>query len=455
MLECEKWRILVFWSDKSRIMIRHIWHLDMPEVHCPSGSSDPSKHSATGEGIMIHELKCKYPMYQSPRKRIFTIIFILFILISGCATIIGPERSIEKAYQAKADKQRIQDVKTIAFLINKFQKKTGYCPMADGKYPLPVNVPITHRKKYQDPGRIQGMVSFATFEEELKRVLGGSISIPMDPQRVPVYGSRLYQYFTDGENCSVAAYLFKGTPLTWKLGKYTHKYELHSKRQSDPIVILQFSQLPEGTQVLIHAITKEDIDGIKAALSKEPELDPVCSLHMICKPLAWAAETNNLEIVELLIEAGADPNGQNAFKNTPLQYTVMSPENSKGLTAKSIEVMSYLIEHGADVNKPNAWGRTPFIVFCAVGNMELIKYSLAHGADVNAAYSAYWTKSAGRITSLMFAAEFGQAEVVELLLSKGADPELRNSDGKTALDLAIKNRHEAIIKLLQAHSNKE
>ena len=118
------------------------------------------------------------------------------------------------------------------------------------------------------------------------------------------------------------------------------------------------------------------------------------------------------------------------------------------------EVMSFLIEHGADVNKPNSFGMTSFMVFCASGNMELIKYSLAHGADVNAAYSAHVRpKSTDRTTSLMLAVEVGQTEVVELLLSKGADPELRNSDGKTALDLAKDKNNEVIIKLLQPHSD--
>ena len=44
----------------------------------------------------------------------------------------------------------------------------------------------------------------------------------------------------------------------------------------------------------------------------------------------------------------------------------------------------------------------------------------------------------------------GHAEIVVALLAKGADPTLKADSGATALTLAEKQGHSAIVKLLQA-----
>jgi ankyrin repeat protein len=62
---------------------------------------------------------------------------------------------------------------------------------------------------------------------------------------------------------------------------------------------------------------------------------------------------------------------------------------------------------------------------------------------------------AGR-TPLSYAAETGQKEVVELLLAKGADPDLEYRDGEckvwTPLLFAASNGHKEVVELLLAKS---
>jgi ankyrin repeat protein len=57
----------------------------------------------------------------------------------------------------------------------------------------------------------------------------------------------------------------------------------------------------------------------------------------------------------------------------------------------------------------------------------------------------------GRVgnSSLMWAAYFGETDVVKYLLTKGADVNLINEDGHTALQLASKKGHRDIVKLLR------
>ncbi len=52
-------------------------------------------------------------------------------------------------------------------------------------------------------------------------------------------------------------------------------------------------------------------------------------------------------------------------------------------------------------------------------------------------------------TPLMGASFWGKPEVVRVLLAAGADKDLRNNDGKTALDIAIERKKDACAALLR------
>jgi ankyrin repeat protein len=52
-------------------------------------------------------------------------------------------------------------------------------------------------------------------------------------------------------------------------------------------------------------------------------------------------------------------------------------------------------------------------------------------------------------TPLMQAAYKGNVKFVKLFLKYGADPNLKDKQGKTALDMAKKKNHQQVIDLLQ------
>ena len=59
-------------------------------------------------------------------------------------------------------------------------------------------------------------------------------------------------------------------------------------------------------------------------------------------------------------------------------------------------------------------------------------------------------------TALMWAASYGQDETVQILLSKGADPRIKDNDGVTAAGWAAKNgRSNLAIMLREAEKRKE
>lgn len=55
------------------------------------------------------------------------------------------------------------------------------------------------------------------------------------------------------------------------------------------------------------------------------------------------------------------------------------------------------------------------------------------------------------VTALMYASAGGNAGVVEILLSKGADMNVQSSDGGTALMYATRNGCDSVVELLEKH----
>jgi ankyrin repeat protein len=74
-------------------------------------------------------------------------------------------------------------------------------------------------------------------------------------------------------------------------------------------------------------------------------------------------------------------------------------------------------------------GWTPLHYACAKGHLEVAQFLIANGALVD-------SMSLGNTTPLMMAVQSGNEQLVKLLLDKGADLQLRNSQGFTAIDIA-------------------
>ncbi len=61
------------------------------------------------------------------------------------------------------------------------------------------------------------------------------------------------------------------------------------------------------------AIRYGNVGLLKQELSGKPELEPRCPPNYNCKLFGYAAGFGNIEIIKLLIEAGADPDGLGAY----------------------------------------------------------------------------------------------------------------------------------------------
>ncbi len=144
------------------------------------------------------------------------------------------------------------------------------------------------------------------------------------------------------------------------------------------------------------------------------------------KALVSAAAEGHLEVVKELLRNGADVNARDG-------WALRSAASNAHL-----EVVKELLRSGADVNAHNgsALGNAAYN-----GHLEVVKELLRSGANVNA----------GNGGPLRCAAEKGHLEVVKELLRSGANVNLKNSNGDTALALAKKHYHTAIVSYLKAH----
>lgn len=159
------------------------------------------------------------------------------------------------------------------------------------------------------------------------------------------------------------------------------------------------------------------------------------------------------EKAELLISRGANVNARTQSGETPLFVAL-----------GNIDTLEFLISKGAEMNVMDNCGETPLTLSIRFYR-EIAKFLISKGANVNYPTDFNFDKSNCKYgqppggTPLMTAAEKGDIEIVELLISKGADVNAKNAAGDTAWSIAAKNSWNGnsgkIIDLLKAAGAKE
>ena len=149
-----------------------------------------------------------------------------------------------------------------------------------------------------------------------------------------------------------------------------------------------------------------------------------------------AAENGHLEVVRLLLEAGAFCDQATTDDGTtPLILAALEGH---------LEVARLLLEAGASCDKAATDdGSTALIQAAEDGHLEMVHLLLEAGASCDQA------KTSDGTTPLIFAAQNGHLQVVRLLLLAGAScDKARTSDEATALILASFNGYFGVVRLL-------
>ncbi len=141
-------------------------------------------------------------------------------------------------------------------------------------------------------------------------------------------------------------------------------------------------------------------------------------------------DSQRKEIVELLLVKGADVTVKNPFGQTALVFAIQRD---------ALENARLLIFSGAEVDVRDNEGGTPLM---GVHSKEGAKMLLANGAKVDATDTRHRT-------ALMRQASYGEKEIVETLLTAGADIHVQSDKGETAMSMAEVKGHAEVVRLLK------
>ena len=129
-----------------------------------------------------------------------------------------------------------------------------------------------------------------------------------------------------------------------------------------------------------------------------------------------AAENGYVNIVDFLIEHGADVNQES--DTFPILGAIRAKNND-------IVILSKLIEAGANLNVIDFYGNNPLSMAANLGKLEIIYLLLSHGANI--CINEYKTLSNA----------LKHHEVFNYLIDVGYNINIRNINGKTLLDEAV------------------
>ena len=177
---------------------------------------------------------------------------------------------------------------------------------------------------------------------------------------------------------------------------------------------------------LLYAVREQNIDIINALLDRGADPNQRGTIVKKGKPsfpLLVAAENGNPKIVDLLLEAGSLLNDQDTEGFSAL-HVAAACRTSDGLK-------SLLHKHGANMNARLVNGSLPIHSAASKGTPENLGILLDAGVDINA------INETGR-TPLHWAADNGNWETIEALLERGALADVQSQDdgAKTPVDMA-------------------
>ncbi len=167
-----------------------------------------------------------------------------------------------------------------------------------------------------------------------------------------------------------------------------------------------------------------------------------------------------------------DPSTVKTLLARGFDANTLSPEGQHGLflalQEESLEVVKILVNWPkTDVNALNPKDESPLMLASLKGHLDIVEKLISKGADINKTgwTPLHYAASTGQLaiitlllensayidaespngtTPLMMAAMYGNQASVKLLLQEGADPQLTNQQGLTAIQFAQRaNRSEA------------
>jgi uncharacterized protein len=194
------------------------------------------------------------------------------------------------------------------------------------------------------------------------------------------------------------------------------------------------------------AARKGDVKKVKELLASDPKLVSDKDKNGDT-PLHLAALHGQLEVAQVLIDAGADVNAKNNYP--PFLPDDLNKEyRTKNLQDPAILLHSQAADYAHELNTQGVTtndlknGYTPLdLAEFANNHYKLVQLLVAHGANVNA-------QAASGATPLFWAVMRDQKDDAKFLLDHGANPNLPDAYGDTILDCAVHLGFQSLVEPL-------
>ncbi|MGD6744168.1 ankyrin repeat domain-containing protein [Streptomyces sp. BH106] len=197
-------------------------------------------------------------------------------------------------------------------------------------------------------------------------------------------------------------------------------------------------QHTENNRTLLAAAAHGDVDAVRAALAAGADVEARDAHRRT--PLLLASLNDHVAAAEALVAAGADPNAQDERDDSAWLAT--------GVTG-SVEMMRALLPARPDLKVTNRFGGISVIPASERGHVDYVRAVLREtDIDVDHVNRLGWTA----LLEAVILGDGGRAhqEIVELLITAGASPDLPDSDGMTPLQHAERRGFTEIAGLLRA-----
>lgn len=199
----------------------------------------------------------------------------------------------------------------------------------------------------------------------------------------------------------------------------------------------QEKTMNNSSNEIFQIIAKQNLPELKVWLAKKPNLE--LKNEKGETPLMAAAYLNQVPMASLLIAAGANVNAQDDRQNSPFLYAG---------AAGQLEIVKLCLKAGADYKVFNRYNGTALIPACEKGHVAVVEELLKDKSyPIDHINRLGWTA----LLEAVILSDGGpkHVKIVQLLVAAGANLNIKDNDGATALEHAKKKNFKEIIDILE------